>query len=66
MSESGYLLNLTSGNCESREDGSDISSLLHRDNSKLVLFIDPDEECLFIVVENTSSLWPVSVKATCF
>jgi len=39
---------------------------LHGDNSELILFIDPDEECLFLVVINTSSGWPVSVKTTRF
>jgi len=65
MSESGNLLNLRGSNGKSRENGSDVSTLLHRDDSKLVLFIDPDEEGFLVVVEDTSSLGPVSVKATC-
>jgi hypothetical protein len=32
----------------------------------LIFFINPDEEGLGIVVEDTSSLWPFTVEATCF
>ena len=35
---------------------------MHGDNSELILLIDPDEESLGIIMENTSSAWPVSVK----
>ena len=58
------MLNLLSGNRESGKDSSDIGSLLHGDDSELILFVDPDEEGLLVVVEDTSSLRPVSVEAT--
>ena len=47
---------------ESGENGSNIGTLLHRNNSELVLLIDPDEEGLLVVVEDSSALWPVSVE----
>jgi len=50
------------GSAESLEDSSNVSSLLHGDNSQLVLLVDPDQESLGVVVENTSSRWPVSVE----
>ena len=65
MGKSGNLLDLVGSCSESAEDCADIGALLHRNNPKLILFIDPDEEGLLIVVENASSLRPVSVQATC-
>ena len=65
MGKSSDLLDLVGCCSESAEDCTNISALLHRNNPKLVLFINPDEEGLLVVVEDASSLWPVSVKATC-
>jgi hypothetical protein len=50
---------------ESVEDLGDVSTLLHGDDSKLILFVDPDEESLSFVVEDTSSVWPLSVEVAC-
>ena len=55
-------LDVSGGSAESVEDLEDTSSLLHGDDSELILLIDPDEESLGVVVEDTSSGWPVSVK----
>ena len=38
---------------------------MHGDDSKLVFFVDPDKEGLVVVVEDSSSLRPVTVEATC-
>lgn len=52
------------GTCdESLEDCEKTGSLLHRNNAKLVLLISPDEESLFLVMENTSARGPVVVQA---
>ena len=64
MSELGMCLDFSSSNGKSTENSSDISSLLHGDNSELILFVDPDKESLFLVMENTSTCWPVSVETT--
>ena len=48
------------------ENGSDISTWLHGDNAELILFVDPDEESLGIVVEDTSASGPVAVQAASF
>jgi len=63
MSEFGNLLNCLSSSAESVENCMDICSRLHRDDTKLVLFIDPNKECLGIVVEDTSAGWPVAVQS---
>ena len=49
---------------QSRKDSSDVSTLLHGNDSELIFLIHPDQEGLFVVVENASALWPVSVKTT--
>jgi len=66
MGELGNSFNVSGSLRESSEDLSDVSTLLHGDNSELILFVDPHEEGLRIVVEDTSSLRPVSVEATGF
>ena len=40
----------------------DVGSWLHGNNSELILFVDPDEEGLVIIVVDTSVLRPVSVE----
>jgi len=65
---SGEFSNFLDGRCSSAksvEDLGDTSTLLHGDDSELILFVNPDEESLGIVVEDTSSAWPVSVKVAC-
>lgn len=51
---------------ESIEDLSDISSLLHGDNSEMVLFVQPDQEGLVVVVEDTSGFRPLPIETCCF
>ena len=55
MGEFANSFNMLGGSAESLEDACDVGSWLHGDDSKLVLFVDPDEEGLGIVVENTSA-----------
>ena len=45
---------------------SNVRSFLHRDNSQLIFFIDPNKECLVIIVEDTSIIRPVSIDTACF
>ena len=42
----------------------DISTLLHGNDSKLILLIDPDKECFGCVVEDTTTLWPVTLHTS--
>jgi len=58
-------LDVSSGSAESVEDLEDTSSLLHGDDSKLILLIAPDVERFGFVHEDTSSGWPVSVEVAC-
>jgi len=64
--ELGDLLNGGGGSAESVEDLFDTSSFLHGDDSKLIFFVDPDEERFGIIVEDTSTGWPVSVQVASF
>merc|ERR1712012_150967 len=49
---------------QSAEHFPDISTLLHRDNTELVLLVDPDKEGLLGVVEDTPSLRPVTLHTS--
>ena len=62
MSERGNTLDVGCSLRQSCEDCSDVSTLLHGDDSKLILLVDPDEEGLLIVVEDASAFRPVSVE----
>ena len=55
-------LEMCNGSAESIENLNDTSSILHGNDSELILFVDPDEESLGVIMEDTSSGWPVSVK----
>ena len=64
VGEFSLFFNLTSSNRESLEDLLDVGTLLHRDDSELIFFVDPDKECLVVVVVDTSGFRPVSFKTT--
>jgi len=66
MGEFQILFNMSGSSAKSIENFLDTSSWLHRDNSQLIFFVDPDQESLSIIMENSSSWWPVSVKVACF
>ena len=62
VGELGLLLDGSAGSAESVEDSLDVGTVLHRDDSKLILLVDPDDESLGVVVEDTSARRPVSVE----
>ena len=62
VSELGSRLDTGGGAAETLEDGADVGTLLHGDDTELILLIDPDEESLGVVVEDTSALGPVAVE----
>ena len=62
MSKLGDLLDVCGGYGESGENGTNISSRLHRDDSELIFLIYPDQESLVVVVEDSTTLRPVSVQ----
>jgi hypothetical protein len=66
VTELGNLLNNGGGSAESIEDLFDTSSFLHRDDSELIFFINPNEERFSGIVEDTSTRWPVSVQVASF
>jgi len=57
------LLDGAGGVGESVEDGLDVVTLLHGDDSHVVLLVDPDEEVHFFVVEDTSGVGPVATAS---
>jgi len=63
VSELGDGLDVSSGTGETLEDLEDVGALLHGNDAELVLFVDPDEESLGVVVEDTTTTRPIAVQA---
>ena len=63
VSETSLSLDDGGGSGETLEDSANVGTLLHGDDTELILFIDPDEEGLGVVVEDTSARWPVTVES---
>jgi hypothetical protein len=62
VSELDDLLDFGGTTGEAVENGVEVSTLLHSNNSKLILFVNPDKEGLVFVVEDTTTVGPVTVK----
>ena len=62
VSELSFGLNCGGGAAEALEDGTDVGTLLHGNDTELIFLINPDEEGLGVVVEDTSALGPVAVE----
>jgi len=62
VSESCYAFDMGGSLGQSGENGTNVGSLLHGNDSELVFFVDPNEEALLVVVEDTSAFWPVPVE----
>jgi len=56
------LLDLGGSDGETLKDLTDVGALLHRDDTELVLLVDPNEESLGVVVEDTTGLGPLALK----
>jgi len=66
VSELGHGLDVLGSTGEALEDSTDVGTRLHGDDTELILLVDPDEESLFGVVEDTTALRPVAVEAARF
>jgi hypothetical protein len=62
VGELGNLLDVSAGAGKSVEDSVEVSTWLHRDDTELILFVNPDEEGLGIIVEDTSAFGPFTVE----
>ena len=62
VGERAHSLDVGGSVAEPLEDTQDVGTWLHGDDSELILLIDPHEEGLGVVVEDTSAGWPVSVE----
>ena len=57
------LLDGGSGLGEALDDALDVVTLLHGDDAHLVLLVDPDEQVLVVVVEDTTGIGPVATTS---
>jgi len=53
-------LDLGQALAETPEDALDVSTLLHRDDSQVILLVDPDQEGLGVVVPDATTIGPVA------
>lgn len=60
----GFLFDLGSGGRESFKDLSDVEARLHRNDTELILFVDPHKECLVVVMEDTTGFGPFALEPT--
>jgi len=58
------ILDSLDSSCQPVEHLLDVASLLHRNDSQLILFVDPGQEGLVLVVEDATTLGPVSLHAS--
>ena len=55
-----HVLDSLGGVRETGEDGRDVVTLLHRDDTHLILLVHPDEEIFGVVMEDTTSIRPMT------
>merc|ERR1712018_227764 len=63
FSLNGVLYDLNSSG-QSFENTLYVTSLLHGNDSELILFINPDKECFGFVVEDSTAFWPVTLHTS--
>ena len=66
MGELCNFLDLCTSLRKAGENCTNVGTLLHGYDTELILLVDPDKEGLFFVVEDTSSIRPISVEADSF
>ena len=66
VSKLSLLLDFSSSTGESAKNCTNVSTRLHRDYTKLILFVDPSEESLGVIVEDASAFGPVTVQTAGF
>jgi hypothetical protein len=66
VSELGDLLDVCASTGETVEYFVQVGTLLHGNDTELILFVHPHEEGLLIVVEDTSAFGPFSVQTAGF
>ncbi len=65
MRELSNLFNMGASLREPSENSPNVSTRLHGDDAELIFFIHPNQEGLLVVMEDASSLRPLSIKSTC-
>ena len=66
MRKLSNFFNLGTSSAKPIEDFLEVSSVLHGYDSQLIFFIHPYQECLIIVMENSSTIGPVSIQTYSF
>lgn len=64
VGEFRLLFDFSSGDGKSFKDLADVGALLHRDDTELILFVDPDKERLVFVMEDSTGFGPLALEST--
>jgi len=65
VGEGDPLLNIVDSVDQAGIDSLEVTTLLHRDDAKVILFVAPDQESLVDVVVDTATSWPVAASIGC-
>lgn len=65
VGEGDPLLDIVDGVDQTGIDSLEVTTLLHRDDAKVILFVAPDQESLVDVVVDTATSWPVAASIGC-
>ena len=57
------LTHLLEAGAEALEDGADVSALLHTDDARVILLVDPHQKVLLLVVPDAARVGPVTCHA---
>jgi len=60
------FFNLSGTTRKTVKDCMESCTWLHGDDAKLIFFINPDKESLGLVVEDTTTVWPVTIEVASF
>jgi hypothetical protein len=64
--ESGNLFDVSASSGKTIKYSLKVCAILHGNDSKLIFLIDPYKESLILIVENTSSVGPISIESYSF
>jgi len=62
VAEWNLLLDVVDAVGEATEDLSQVAAHLHGDDAKVIFLVAPDQEGLGVIVEDTTSRWPVTAS----
>ena len=66
MSKFDNFFNLSSTTRKAVKDCMESCTWLHGDDAELIFFVNPDKESLSLIVEDTTTIWPITIEVASF